>query len=110
MKKKVEICGQEIEVAVTANCLLTYKLAFGRDGFADMMRVRNFEKTGEIDIDFIYRFLWIFAKAANNDIDNFEKYFERFDVPPMDFINEAMPVVVSLLTSQNKTTVKPKKK
>lgn len=122
MKKTVTLCGKDVEVAVNAASLIYYKNQFNRDGFQDMLKLAvAANKKGAtsftaltaagVDFDFVYRFLWIFVYCANKDkVLPFEEFIEQFEVPPIDFINEALPIVLDLLVGEMATTVKPKKK
>jgi hypothetical protein len=114
MKKTVNICGYDIEVAVNAASLLIYKKAFHRDGFQDMLKLgkfqTNIENQENIDFDFVYRFLWVFAYCANKEIPPYEDYFMQFEVAPVDFLTEATEVVINLLAENAAGTVKARKK
>lgn len=122
MKKTVTICGNEIPVDVNAAAFIYYKNQFLRDGFKDMMSLaKATEKKGVsimdaltadgVDLLFIYQFLWVFAYAANKkDAPSLEEFIAGFDAAPLDFLTEAVPIVMDLLTENAATTVKSRKK
>lgn len=125
MKKTIKVCGYNIEVASNAASMIRYKMAFHRDAMRDLMTLAkglpDKKKAGNeqllnavvenetFDFDIFYRFLWIFAKAANDDTPDFLPWLESFDVSAMDFVVEAFPQVQELLTANMHTIVKSKK-
>lgn len=124
MKKIITVCGYEIEVASNAASMIRYKMAFHRDAMRDLMALAKGmpDKKGNkeqmldavienegFDFDIFYRFLWIFAKGANDSIPDFLPWLESFDVPAMDFVAEAFPQVQELLSANMHTMVKSKK-
>lgn len=115
MNKVINVCGYEIPVSYNAASLIRYKMVFHRDGMRDLMLLAKGGDEGMIenenfDLDVFYRFLWIFAKSANPDLPEMVEWLEGFDVPPLDFAQEALPQVQELLIDNMKTTVKSKKK
>lgn len=123
MKKTINVSGYEIEVASNAASMIRYKMAFHRDAMRDLMtlakgmpkKVKDEQMLDAVidnesfDFDIFYRFLWIFAKAANDSIPDFLPWLESFDVPAMDFAAEAFPQVQELLSANMHTMVKSKK-
>lgn len=111
MKKTITICGYEIPVSVNAASMIRYKMAFHRDAMGDLMQLaKAADKSEDIDVDVMFRFLWIFAKAADDSVPEFLDWFDQFDVEPLTFVTEALPPVMELLGGNVKTTVKSKKK
>lgn len=111
MKKTITVCGYDIPVAVNAASLIKYKMVFHSDAMADLMALaKAADGSGDVDIETMYRFLWIFAKSADDEIADFVTWFEQFDVEPLSFVTEALPPIMDLLGGQVKTTVKSKKK
>ncbi len=60
------------------------------------------------DVEVFYRFLWVFAKAADKSIPPLEEWLEQFDATPIEFVTEAFPQVVELLLGTVGGTVKSK--
>lgn len=122
MRKTVKICDYEIEVAANAASVFRYQHEFGKDGFREIMRlgtlvqgkgdneIAEIFSDGTIDFLFIYRWLWLLASTANPDILPFDKYFEQFDVQPIKFVLEALPIVMGMVIENTNITVKSKKK
>lgn len=120
MKKTITICNLEFEVAVNAATLFLYKKTFHRDGLQDLFKLGKLTgKKGnlmeqlaesDIELDFIYRFLYIMVGSANKDIPNFEEFLMSIEAPPLDFAVEAIEKVIPLLTENMQTSVKSKKK
>lgn len=114
MEKIIRVGDYEIPVRATAASLISYKANFGRDGLRDLLALSAAAQKSAggldgFDADVLYRFLWVFAKAANRDIPPLEEWLDDFDIPPLDFISGAMPQVVELLTITTKGSVNPKK-
>lgn len=129
MKKTVNICGYDIEVAVNAASLLIYKKAFHRDGFQDIEEIKKFirsmsrqdeenqqeneseiQENENLDYELIYRFFWTFVYCADPNIPEYEEYFTQFEVSPVKFFREALIIVIQLLIDNSKSTVKSRKK
>lgn len=122
MRKTVKICDYEIELAANAASVFRYQHEFGKDGFQEVMRlgalingkkdneVAEIFANGTIDFLFIYQWFWLLASTANNDILPFDKYFDQFEVQPIKFVLEALPIVMNMVVEDTKTSVKSKKK
>lgn len=130
MEKVITIGDKELTVKSTAGSLFRYKANFKRDGVKDLLSLakgieddkkdkgNNEENDKEkilrmlenesFSLDVFYNFLWVFAKTANDSIPPIEKWLDEFDLPPLDFVTEALPQILPLLFSAVKTTVKPK--
>lgn len=124
MEKVVRIGEYEFPVKSTAASLFSYRRNFGRDGMRDLlalvggMNPKDNPKDvavsafldGNFEIDTLYRFIWVFAKAGDPSIPPMEEWLDTFEVTPMDFVSDVFPQVTELLFSMAKTTVKSKKK
>lgn len=131
MEKIITIGDKELTVKSTAGSLFRYKANFKRDGVKDLLSLakgiedsKKEDKQGgkeddkekilkmleneSFNLDVFYNFLWVFAKTANDSIPPIEKWLDEFDLPPLDFVTEALPQILPLLFSAVKTTVKPK--
>lgn len=121
MKKTITICNMDFEVAVNAATLFLYKKTFHRDGLNDLFKLGKLSVSkkadlieqlaeSDIELDFVYRFLYIMVGSANKDIPNFEEFLIGIDAPPLDFAIEAIQKVIPLLTENMQTSVKNRKK
>ena len=120
MEKIIKIAEYEIPVKSTAASLISYKANFGRDGLQDLMRMAKSLKgfkgdmtddmVGGIDLDTFFRFMWVFAKAADPQIKPIEQWLEGYDVAPLDFAFAAIPQIMDLLGKTVKSTVPMKSK
>ena len=113
MEKIIKIGDREFSVKSTAASLFRYKNNFNRDGLQDLMRLaKSMPKGKEIgddfELDVFYRFLWTFAKAADNNIKPMIDWLDGFEILPIDFISEALPQVQDLLISSVQSNVKSK--
>lgn len=120
MEKIIHIGDYEIPVRSTAASLFSYKANFGRDGIRDMIALAkglpegSHEVTADVltdsgfDFDVFFRFLWVFAKAANKSIPPLPEWLDTIEMPPFDFAMGALPQVTDLLMSTAKSSVKSK--
>ena len=121
MERIIKVGDYEFAAKSTAASLFSYKRNFNRDGLKDLIAMAqgmpdNAEDDGVIaaliennfDFDTFYRFLWVFAKAANPEIPPLERWLEGFDMPTIDFAVEALTQSTDLLFDSTKTVVQPK--
>lgn len=109
MEKVIKIEEYEFVAKSTAASLISYKANFGRDGLKDLVYLSQASSNIEnLDIDVFFRFLWIFAKAANPNIKPLEQWLEGFEIPPLDFAFAVLPQITDLLGTTVQTSVKPK--
>ena len=132
MERIIKVGEYEFAAKSTAASLFSYKRNFNRDGLKDLIALAKGmpedckEKDKKEDKDSIdgnaiwaliesnfefdtfFRFLWVFAKAANPEIPPFEEWLEEFDMHPVDFAVEVLPQSVDLLFDSTKTSVQPK--
>lgn len=114
MEKMIHVGEYEFLAKSTAASLISYKANFGRDGLRDLIALtKGMNKEGELtdalDVDVFFRFLWVFAKAANKEIPPLDVWLESFDVPVLDFVTQAFPQAMELLSSTVGGNVSPKK-
>lgn len=137
MEKIVRVGDYQFPVKSFAASLFSYRRNFGRDGMKDLMALvsgmgrkkqkgkkhHEGNKNGHVsdedvinvftrssfEIDTLYRFVWVFAKAADPQIPPMEEWLDTFEVNPFTFISEAFPQMEELLFSMAKTTVPAKK-
>lgn len=120
MEKILEIGEYKIPVRSTAASLFSYKANFGRDGLRDMIALAKGLSENEkdvtaealvesgFDMDVFFRFLWVFARAANKEIPPMIEWLETIDMPPIDFAMGILPQVTDMLMSTVKSSVKSK--
>lgn len=124
MERIIKVGEYEFAAKSTAASLFSYKRNFNRDGLKDLIALTqgmpdDVEDKAEGDVisalvegnfefDTFFRFLWVFARAANPEIPLFEKWLEGFDMHPVDFAVQALPQSMDLLFDSTKTSVRPK--
>lgn len=120
MERIIKVGEYEFAAKSTAASLFSYKRNFNRDGLKDLIALTQGMPNdaegdivtalveGHFDFDTFYRFLWVFAKAANPQIPPLENWLEGFDMPPVQFAIEVLPQSMDLLFDSTKTTVHPK--
>lgn len=119
MEKIIKVGEYEFKAKSTAASLFSYKANFGRDGLRDIIALASGINGGEMsiekiitsdsfDLDVFFRFLWVFAKAADKDIPPLEQWLEGFDIPPVDFACQSLSQILDLLMSTAKSTIKSK--
>lgn len=120
MERIIKVGEYEFAAKSTAASLFSYKRNFNRDGLKDLIALTQGMPDdaegdivsalveGNFDFDTFFRFLWVFARAANPGIPPIERWLEEFDMPPIDFAVQALTQSMDLLFDSTKTSVKPK--
>jgi hypothetical protein len=123
MERIIKVGEYEFAAKSTAASLFSYKRNFNRDGLKDLIALTALTQgmpndaegdivsalvEGNFDFDTFFRFLWVFARAANPEIPPLERWLEGFDMPPIDFAVQALTQSMDLLFDSAKTSVKPK--
>ena len=120
MERIIKVGEYEFAAKSTAASLFSYKRNFNRDGLKDLIALTQGVPNdaegdivtalveGNFDFDTFFRFLWVFARAANPEIPPLERWLEGFDMPPIDFAVQALTQSMDLLFDSTKTSVKPK--
>ncbi len=120
MERIIKVGEYEFAAKSTAASLFSYKRNFNRDGLKDLIALTQGMPDdaegdivsalveGNFDFDTFFRFLWVFARAANPEIPPIEKWLEGFDMPPIDFAVQALTQSMDLLFDSTKTSVQPK--
>jgi len=120
MERIIKVGEYEFAAKSTAASLFSYKRNFNRDGLKDLIALTQGMPDdaegdivsalveGNFDFDTFFRFLWVFAKAANPEIPPLERWLEGFDMPPIDFAVQALTQSMDLLFDSTKTSVQPK--
>ncbi|MCE5222054.1 MAG: hypothetical protein LLF98_12580 [Clostridium sp.] len=106
--KVIEIDGKQVEFKSTAATPLRYKKQFGKDYFAEILKLEKLEKAmkskkmsdaeklANIDFELFYNIAWIFAKTADKAIKEPIEWLDEFDSFP---IGEILPQLLELITS-----------
>jgi len=88
MERIIKVGEYEFAARSTAASLFSYKRNFNRDGLKDLIALTQGMPDdaegdivtalveGHFDFDTFYRFLWVFAKAANPQIPPLENWLE----------------------------------
>ena len=120
MERIIKVGEYEFAAKSTAASLFSYKRNFNRDGLKDLSALTQGMPDdaggdivsalveGNFDFDTFFRFLWVFARAANPEIPPLERWLEGFDMPPIDFAVQALTQSMDLLFDSTKTSVQPK--
>jgi hypothetical protein len=118
MEKIIRVGDYEIPLKSTAASLFSYKAQFGRDAMKDLLALVKTIPDGDVnaetlaesdfDMDLFYRFLWVFAKAADPSIPPLVEWLGVFDVGPFEFMETALPESMELLMGTTRTNVKSK--
>lgn len=118
MEKIIKAGNYEFPAKSTAAALISYKANFGRDGIRDLVRLskslgkskdaQDIVASEDFDLDVFFRFLWVFAKAADKSIPPLEEWLGGFDIPPLDFAMEALKQSADMLSANMRSSVKQK--
>lgn len=119
MEKTIYIDEKTVKLKSTAALPKRYKAQFGRDYFADLMKVakvfgrgtkRNFgiqdisfASLDHMDMEVFYDIIWTMAKTADRTIPDPLEWLDGFEVFPL---NEIIGEVKDLLTDTMPTTKK----
>src|SRR5690606_5731158 len=110
MEKTLTIDGREVRFKSTAATALRYKAQFGRDLFADLLKMSkiadvlsnaeseemSYEELEKIDFELFYNIIWVLAKTADKSIPEPIEWLDTFSEFP---INDILPELQDLLTA-----------
>lgn len=116
MEKTITIDGKEVCFKSTAATPLRYKAQFGKDFFAEILKMGAFEKLRNLDsekitradlegLDFeiFYNIAWVMAKTADPSIPDPITWLDQFDVfPMMDIIPELQDMIILSIQGKKK--------
>lgn len=115
MEKTLVIDGKEVRLKSTAATPLRYKAQFGRDFFADIIKLHRLEKlqldNGELnyealeylDFEIFYNMIWAMAKTADPNIPDPIKWLDGFETfPIMEIIPEVQDLILANLQTKKK--------
>lgn len=118
MEKTLTIDGKKVTFKSTAGTLRRYRNQFGRDFFADivkMMPLMQLYESGidtnkldysilkQLDFSVFENIMWALAKTADKSIPDPDEWFDSFDEFP---IMEILPEIQDLITSSIQTVKK----
>lgn len=116
MEKTLTIDDRQVRFKSTAATPLRYKAQFGKDFFADLIKmypiIKNenvnaeeldYETLRQIDFEVFYNIIWSLAKTADKSIPEPMEWLDGFDEFP---IMEMLPELQDLITSSFQTKKK----
>lgn len=116
MEKTIIIDGKEVRFKSTAATPLRYKAQFGKDFFAEILKMGALEKLGKLnpekinakdleglDFEVFYNIAWVMAKTADPKIPDPITWLDQFDEFPMV---EVIPALQDMILA----TISGKKK
>ena len=118
MEKTIEIDGKEVRLKSTGAIPIRYKAQFGRDYFADLMKMyklakintnkkelddKDYEALTLVDFEVFYNLIWVMAKTADKSIPDPLTWLDGFEEFP---IMEIIPQIQDLIEKNLKTTKK----
>mgnify|MGYP001287860346 CR=1 FL=1 len=118
VEKTLTIDGKKVTFKSTAGTLRRYRNQFGRDFFADivkMMPLMQLYESGidtneldysilkQLDFSVFENIMWALAKTADKSIPDPDEWFDSFDEFP---IMEILPEIQDLITSSIQTVKK----
>lgn len=118
MEKTIVIDGKNVRLKATGATPLRYKAQFGKDFFAEILRLNklinsntkeiNFE---QIDFEIVYNIVWTMAKTADPEIPDPITWLDGFDTfPIMDIFYEVQDMLIESIQSKKKTLKEIQKK
>lgn len=119
MEKTLTIDGKQVRFKSTAATTYRYKTQFGRDFFADLLKMYplmqlqdkgvdtdnlDYQTLQHIDFEVLYNIVWVLAKTADKSIPEPEEWLDGFEeFPIMDILPELQELIAkSMGTSKKK--------
>lgn len=113
MEKTIEIDGKQVKLKSHAAIPLMYKAQFGRDFFADVIKMNklqgfdpkkgNYEVLADLDTSVFYNLIWTYAKAADSSVSEPIQWLSQFNEFPLE---KVILEITDLLTHSFKTKKK----
>jgi len=117
MEKTIIIDGKEVRLKCTGATPLRYKSQFGKDFFAEILKLNVVQKLidgkldkikredlDKLDFDIFYNIVWVMAKTADPDIPEPISWLDEFDVfPILEIIPEIQDMLIASLQSKKKS-------
>lgn len=116
MEKTIYIDEQPIPIKSTAATALRYKAQFGKDYFAEIMKLYplaklegkaidelSIEDMEKLDFEVFYNLTWVLAKTANPTIPDPITWLDQFETFPYeDIMPQLQDIIASTMSSKKK--------
>ena len=113
MEKTIVIDDKEVKFRSTAATPLRFKAQFGRDYFAEIIKLNklsdfkeeksNYEVLENADFEVFYNIIWTLAKTADNTIPEPIAWLDGFDEFPLfEIIPEVQDLIAASIQSKKK--------
>lgn len=115
MEKTLTIDGKKVRFKSTAATPLRYKAQFGKDFFADILKLHklgklkldedeiNYEALEHVDFEVFYNIIWTMAKTADKSIPDPITWLDEFDEFPLfEIIPEVQDMILKNLQTKKK--------
>lgn len=113
MEKSILIDGKEIRFKSTAATPLRFKAQFGKDYFAELLKLNslskfkqeeaNYEALEGVDFEVFYNIIWTLAKTADKSIPDPITWLDGFDEFPLF---EIIPQIQDMIAASIQTKKK----
>jgi len=113
MEKTIEIDGKQVKFKSTAATPLRFKAQFGKDYFAEIIKLNKLGKFKEgkdnskllenADFEVFYNVIWVLAKTADRTIPEPLTWLDGFDEFPLfEIIPEIQDLILSSIQTKKK--------
>lgn len=111
MEKTIEIDGKQIRFKSTAATPLRYKAQFGKDYFAEILKLNklsdfkgdNLEILENANFELFYNIIWVLAKTADKSIPEPMEWLDSFETFPLgEIIPEIQDLILASLQTKKK--------
>lgn len=115
MEKTLTIDGKQIRFKSSGATPLRYKAQFGKDYFAELMKMNklrdfninsedpNYSALEHMDLEVFYNICWVLAKTADKSIPEPLEWLDEFDEFPMfEILPELQDMIASSLQGKKK--------
>ena len=113
MEKTIIIDNKEVKFRSTAATPLRFKAQFGRDYFAEIIKLNklsdfkeeksNYEVLENADFEIFYNIIWVLAKTANKSIPDPLTWLDDFEEFPLfEIIPEVQDLIAASIQSKKK--------
>ena len=112
MERTIIIDGNQIRFKSTAATPLRFKAQFGKDYFAEILKLdklrelkenENIEVLKSIDFDVFYNIAWVLAKTADSSIPEPMTWLDEFEEFPLfEIFEEIQDLIMASISSKKK--------
>lgn len=116
MEKTIVIDGKEVRLKSTGATALRFKAQFGKDYFAEIMKLNvlkklegknidelSYEELDKLDFEVFYNVVWVMAKTAIKEIPDPLTWLDSFDeFPIIDIIPQVQDIIIATIQSKKK--------